>query len=271
MLGWGNDRLDLTDDAVRQVFAQELVNQLRRVGTATLPEMLEANFAFMRVPADDDELERVLDVAHRLGWVEPDAGGGAQRWAITQAGAKVPPPQTLHVAQVAARILQTADPVRQRAKDWLPIVAIVVGALAARQAETEDGGGDSLTAIRLLSIAVLVAALVRGGAGEWRLLKAMRAWRRIQNAPHYGAIVRFYSHRRLVFVTAFDALVVCALALALFLEWWLAGAAALLALAVAACLEFVWRRPERKVRLTRPPAQPPTSPAPPASSDPSPT
>lgn len=156
--------------------------------------------------------------------------------------------------QVVARIFQLADPVRKGAADWLPLVAVVLGAVAATT-EGAEGGGDegTLIAIRVLSIAVLLAALARGAVGERNLFKAARAFPRLQEGGFYQPIKSFYSWWRLGWVVAFDIALLTAFGLAIFLCWW-AWVLAVVAGFVFAVLEFRWRRPERKKRRKRPPA-----------------
>ena len=58
-------------------------------------------------------------------------------WGVTEAGFGVPPPESLQLSQVVARVLRLADPVRKGATDWLPLIAVVIGALAATEAGAE--------------------------------------------------------------------------------------------------------------------------------------
>lgn len=254
MLQWESP-LCLRDDRTRRLYSQELVSELLRVGAATRSEMRDANVSLLKVPAEGGELAQVLEVARRIGWVElrdrsVEEGVAEKEWALTDAGRATPPPESLRLSQVVARVLRFADPVRKRAADWLPLAALVAGAAAAARAEASHGD-TTLLVIRLLSIAVLLAALARGGVGEVKLFRAAKAFSRLQKGGYYEPIKAFFSWERLVWVAAFDVAVLACFGLAIFLTWWALFPAAVASL-VYAVIEFRWRTPARAVARRRP-------------------
>ena len=70
MSGWATEPIDLRPDAVRRLFAQELVTRMSRVGSATLCELEMLPLLLFKVPANAGELEQIAKVARRLGWLE---------------------------------------------------------------------------------------------------------------------------------------------------------------------------------------------------------
>ena len=184
-----------------------------------------------------------------MGWVElrervTDEADGTSEWALTDAGLAVPPPDSLAVSQVVGRVVRYADPARKSATDWLPLAAVVLGAVAATR-EVEAGANDTLVAIRLISIAVLCYALLRGAVGEVDLIRAAKAFPRLQQGGGYAAIKAFYSWSRIAWVFTFDLAVLVAFALAIFLSPWAALPAGL-ALLIYVVVEVRWRTPARR-------------------------
>jgi hypothetical protein len=221
VLRW-EEPIELRDDHVRRIFAQELVIELRRVGATDIDEMYEARVSLLRIPAEKRELAQVAEATRRMGWVElRDRPGKAseREWAVTELGSAVRRPASLQVLQVFSRVLHFAGPVRAGVTDWLPVLAIVAGAVAAQQVESLGSSEPTLVAIRVVSIAVLGAALVWGAIGEVHLLKAMAAFKRVQSEPGYGAARRFHWWPRLLSVIGFDALLLVVFGMALFLLW----------------------------------------------------
>jgi hypothetical protein len=243
--------LDLQDHRVRRLFARDFVAELRRIGAASTEELHRATLSLLKVPASEAEIAQVAEAARRLDWVESrerrtEGGGTTCEWGLTEAGSAVPPPESLILSQVVARVLRFADPVRKSAVDWLPLAAVVVGAVAAsREAGAGDGDQTSLIAIRIISIAVLFYALVRGAIGEVDFVRASRAFPRIQQGGLYAPIKAFYSWSRLWWVFTFDLAVLTAFGLAIFLSPW-AVVPATVALVVYLFVEVRWRTPARR-------------------------
>jgi hypothetical protein len=257
-LAWWKRPLDLQDDHVRRLFAKEFVMELRRVGAATTQEMRDADVSLLKVPAENDELAQVAEVTRRMGWVEPrqrtaEGGSTEQEWALTETGLAVPPPASLELKQVFTRVLRFADPSRTRgAADWLPLAALVAGTVAATGAQ-QSGNKQTLIAIRALSIAVLFLALVGGLIGEAYLVRAAKAFRRLQKCGFYEPIKAFQSWRHLRWLAAFDAAVLTAFGLGIFLKWQWSLVALVVAVLVGIVIMHRFRRPWREVRRTRPP------------------
>jgi hypothetical protein len=247
--------LDLEDHRVRRVFAQELVIELRRVGAANIDEMCDANVSLLRIPAEEGELQQVSEAARRLGWIElrdRPTEEGQKEWSVSSLGLAVPRPPSLDVGQVVSRVLRFADPIRTGVTDWLPIVAIVAGAISAQQAES-FGNEAALDAIRIASIAVLLATLVWGAIGEVYLVKAMHAFSRVKDSPFYAPARRFHSWPRLMSVAVIDILILVAFGMAVFLVWpGVLVSVIPLAIVIAANLWF-WRIPAYAIWRKRPP------------------
>lgn len=256
VLPW-KDPLDLEDDSTRQLLAREFAAELRRVGAATRQEMHAANLSLLRVPAEEAELIQLTELARRLGWVQlRDTGeknDHRQEWVLTETGRAVRPPETLHLSQVVARVLRFADPVRKGAAEWLPLVAVAVGAVAATQQAGTHNDDKTLIAVRVLSIAVLLVAVARGGIGERELVKAAKAFPRVQKVSFYEPIKAFHAWPRLVWVAIFDAAVLTAFGMAIFLTWWGVVPAVVVAAFVFVLVQIHWRRPARDVARKRPP------------------
>jgi hypothetical protein len=247
--------LNLQDHHVRRLFAKEFVTELRRVGNATRGDMRDANVSLLKVPAEIDELEQLVEVSRRMGWVERRErswqGGTEQEWTLTDTGLAEAPPASLDLKQVFTRVLHSVDPSRTRgASDWVPLVALLAGIAAATQ---QSGNQQTVIAIRVLSIATLSLALVRGMIGEWYLVRAAKAFPRIQECEFYRGIKVFQSWRHLRLVAIFDIAVLAAFGLGVFLVWlW-----CLVSLGVAAVVgSVIWvrlRGPWIELRRKRPP------------------
>lgn len=254
MLQW-EEPIDLRDDRVRRLFAEELVTQLRRVGAATVAEMCAADVALLRIPAEEEELDQVSEAARRMGWAElrdRPTETNQKEWAVSDLGLAVKRPPSLGLGQVVSRVIRFADPVRAGATAWLPIVAIVAGGIAAQQAQAV-GSEATLDAIRIASISVLSVALGWGAVGEVYLVKAMRAFKRVGRTPFYVDACRFHSLARLVSVAVIDVLLLVVFGMVLFWVWpWLLLPVPPLAAVVAVNL-LIWRFPAGSIWGRRPP------------------
>jgi hypothetical protein len=245
--------LALQEAGTRQLFARELVSGLRAIGAATTAEMYDARLTLLKVPAERDELQQVIEAARRYGWVEPGAGPDAAtpQWAVTEAGQAVQPPESLEVHQVVTRVGRLAGPARRSAVDWLPLLAVIVGALAATQEANDSSTSATLTSLRVASIAILALALLRGLVGELRILRAAVAFRRVQEDAFYRPVKAFFSPARLRWVAAFDLALLAAFGWAIFLSWWAVVPAAFAVVAYA-LVEHRWRIAARRVMWRRP-------------------
>ena len=220
---------DLRRDGVRRLVAQEFVWRLRSTGSATLEEMRAYPLLLFKIPACPDEIALVADVARRLGWIEePETPGG--EWRLTDAGRAVQRPPSLAITQVVTRIVSVADPVRTRATDWLPLLALVAGAFTAGVVEA-----STADAVRWLAAAVLLGSMVWQGYGEVQIVRVVRNWKRVQEDPRYRVITQLYDWPRLALIVVFDAALVAAFTAAVFGRSW----AFLVALGIAAAMGLV--------------------------------
>jgi hypothetical protein len=218
---WGvPDKIDLRSDVVRRLFAQELVSRMVVLGSATLGELRALPLLLFKVPPTHDELEQIADVARRLGWLEPPERPGGE-WKLTDAGRAVRRPASLAASQVVTRILSVANPVRTQAKDWVPLLAIVAGGLAttATDAATAD-------VVRALSVIVLGGAVAWQFYGEVQIVRAVGAWKRIQDDERYAHATALYRPVRLGVTVLFDLALIALFAFTIFtLEFrWIATA-----------------------------------------------
>lgn len=204
------DKIDLRSDVVRRLFAQELVSRISVLGSATLDELLALPVLLFKVPPTRDELEQIADVARRLGWLEaPELSGG--EWKLTDAGREVRRPPSLAAYQVVTRILSVANPVRTQAKDWLPVLAIVAGGLAATATDAATAN-----AVRALSVIVLGAAVAWQFYGETHIVRAVASWKRIQDDQRYAPATALYRPPRLTATVVFDLALIALFAFAIF-------------------------------------------------------
>jgi hypothetical protein len=234
---WATEPFALHRDRVRRLLAQEFVWRMASIGSATLEEMRAFPLLLFKVPACAGEIAQVAEVARRLGWVEaPELEGG--EWRLTDAGRAVPRPPSLAITQVVTRILSVADPVRSRATDWLPLVALVAGVFTAGVAEA-----STVDAVRWLAAAVLLASLLWQGYGEIQIVRAVRGWGRVQADPDYLPVARLYDWFRLVFIIVFDAAIVAAFTASLFGSWEEAAVLATVAVATGLVHLGVWTWP----------------------------
>lgn len=163
---------DDSDSRTRRIFAQEFVTQLARLGAGTSEQLYTRDgIAFFSArPADAKAIDYIGAWAERYGWASKED----DVWSVTDAGASVPPPPSLAFEQVLTRILRIANPVRTNATDWLPLLALIVGAIAGTAAV---GDFDTLDAVRALALAVLVSSLAIQLHGEYWITIAFKRWR----------------------------------------------------------------------------------------------
>ena len=165
MNDWATEPFALRRDRIRRLVGQEFVWRLAAIGSATREELRAFPLLLFKVPACPEEIDQVAEVARRLGWVEkPEHDDG--EWRLTEAGRAVPRPPSLAIGQVVTRILSVADPVRSRATDWLPLVALVAGVFTAGVAEA-----STVDAVRWLASGVLVASILWQGYGEIQIIR----------------------------------------------------------------------------------------------------
>jgi hypothetical protein len=203
-------KIDLRSDVVRRLFAQELVSRMVVLGSATLDELLALPLLLFKVPPTRDELEHVADVARRLGWLEPPKRTDGE-WKMTDAGRAVRRPPSLAAYQVVTRILIVANPVRTHGKDWLPLLAIVAGGLATTAKDTATAN-----VVRALSVTVLAGAVAWQFHGEAQIVRAVSAWKRIQDDERYAPATALYRPARLTVTVLFDLALISLFAFAIF-------------------------------------------------------
>jgi hypothetical protein len=248
---WISNPIDLSETHTRRLFAQEFVTQLGQSGSATIREMAELPISLFKVPADEGELKQVADIARRLSWIDSPASQDGE-WKVSDQGRSLSRPTSLAPGQFIARVLRVADPVRRQATDWIPLVAVVSGALT-----TTDLVADATTldAIRALSLAVLVVSLTQQVIGEIRIINATKSWGRLQRSAFYRPVARFYDWTRLVINLLFDGGALVLFGFVIYgtrLGWpiWTVGGAVLLILLIS--LQLHWRRPLSQVQRRRP-------------------
>jgi hypothetical protein len=204
------DKIDLRSDVVRRLFAQELAARMVVLGSATLDELLALPLLLFKVKPKPDELERIADVARRLGWLEPPEQPGGE-WRLTDAGRAVRRPPSLAAYQVVTRILSVANPVRTQAKDWVPLLAIVAGGLA-----TTATDASAANVVRALAVIVLGGAVAWQFYGELHIVRAVGAWKRIQGDQRYAPATALYRPLRLTVTVLFDLALIALFAFAIF-------------------------------------------------------
>ena len=204
------DKIDLRSDAVRRLFAQELVSRMVVLGSATLDELQALPLLLFKVRPEDDELELIADVARRLGWLEPPEQPDGE-WRLTDAGRAVRRPPSLAASQVVTRILSVANPVRTQAKDWVPLLAIIAGGLA-----TTATNAATANVVRALSVIVLGGAVAWQFYGEVQIVRAVGAWKRIQDDHRYAPATSLYRPTRLTVTVLFDLALIAFFAFAIF-------------------------------------------------------
>lgn len=197
-----------------RLFGQELTTQLRRIGSASVGEMRDSGLRLFKIRATAEELEHAANLARRHGWVQPPATPGGE-WTLTDRGTALPRPTTLATPQIAARLSSVAKPVRDQATDWLPIIALVAGGVAAAATDVK-----TVTAVRVIAIAVLVWSLGIQFAGEWKIVRAVQAWERLDRTrEEHAAVLDFYGTWRMVLNAGFLIATVTAFGLGIFGQW----------------------------------------------------
>ena len=244
------------DCRTRRLFAQEFVTQLKRLGAGNARQLYDDGMSFFACrPQDRGAIDHIGKMAQRYGWAEQTDGV----WAVTEAGSGLAPPPSLAVHQVLTRIFSFADPVKTEAKDWVPLIAVVVGATASA---TAIQGFGTLDVIRVLALAVLVASVGIQFWGECRIVRAFSHWRRPPTWTTKEGKRRsndFYSWKRLIVNAIFDLAVIAAFALVIFWQpiplpnvtiagttirpWlWTALLLGVVILSSLLILQFRWRR-----------------------------
>lgn len=180
------------------------------IGSATRAELLALPLLVFKVAPEPGELDQLTEIARRLGWLEK-VDSPREEWRLTESGRAVRRPPSLAIPQVATRILSVANPVRTQAKDWLPLIALGVGAVA--------GAAQGLTtaeAVRGTSVAVLLGAVSWQFYGELQIVWAIRGWSRVQGDPACKPLTALYSKPRLVVAAVLDAAAIVLFALLIF-------------------------------------------------------
>jgi hypothetical protein len=153
----------------------------------------EFKLELFKIHASEEELRDVAGVAKRYGWVaEPDDAGG--EWSLTESGARLPQPTSLATAQVVGRIAHVANPVREQAATFLPLIALVAGGVAAVAADV-----TTLTVVRVIAIVVLAYVFAVQLAGEAAIIEAVKLWPRLSQSHEqvtHKAVLRFYDWPR---------------------------------------------------------------------------
>jgi hypothetical protein len=214
MSNWATTPIDLRRGTVRRLFAQELVAQMGSIGAATRGELLTLPVLLFKVPPGPDELDQVTEVARRLDWLEKGKAPD-EEWRVTESGRALRRPPSLAIPQVATRVLSVANPVRTQAKDWLPILALAAGTVTAGVAR----GVDTADAVRALSAAVLLGAVLWQFYGELQIVQAIKSWPRVQQEAACRPLKRLYSRPRLVVTAIMDATLIGAFTLVIFGAW----------------------------------------------------
>lgn len=226
-----------------RLFGQELTTQLRRIGSASVAEMHDSGLRLFKIRATVEELEHAANLARRHGWLEPPAKPAGE-WTLTERGASLPRPTTLATPQIAARLSSVAKPVRDQATDWLPIIALVAGGVAAAATDVK-----TVTAVRVIAIAVLVWSLGIQFAGELKIVRALQAWDRLDRTrEEHAAVLDFYGFRRMWLNAGFLAAAVAAFGLGIFGQWPLFYAAVVLLLVLGAPVLRRSLRAQRAIR-----------------------
>jgi hypothetical protein len=240
---WATQPIDLSRHRTRRLFAQEFVTRLAPLGSVTLDEARGLGLALFKVPPDQEEALQAARVASRLGWVEPPADADGGQWTVSELGRTVARPPSLAFDQVFTRLARLAGPIREQATDWLPLLAVVAGALTTA-AYISDA--TTLDAVRILSLAVLAYSLAVQIYGEAAIVQAVRTWAKSlgdETIEQRGIKpqLRFYSWLRLCVAVLFDAAILTTFGLLLFEAWDPALVAGGAVVVLALFLEFGWR------------------------------
>jgi hypothetical protein len=241
---WATNPIDLSRQHNRRLFAQEFVSHLAPLGASSIDEMRALGIWLFKVPPDVDELEQVCSVAGRLGWVDEPDNPRTGRWQVSELGRTVARPPSLAFTHVFTRLARVAGPVREQATDWLPLLAVVAGALTTAK---YGGQASTLDAIRILSLAVLTYALTRQAIGEAGIVRAVQTWADDLDDDEIerrgiSAQLDFYNWPRLFVALLFDVAVLAIFGFLLFQVWAGVAGAGAAAILLGALLERRWRR-----------------------------
>jgi hypothetical protein len=200
------------DSRTRRLFAQEFVTQLKRIGSGTAEQLYDDGMSFFCCdPQDQGAIDYVGRMAQRYGWAQQTDGV----WTVTETGNALTPPPSLAVHQVLTRIFSLADPVKTEAKDWVPLIAIVIGATASA---TAIKGFGTLDVIRMLALTVLVVSVAIQLWGEYQIVIAFNQWRHPPSWVKRDKPIKddYYSWWRLAVNALFDLAVIAAFGLLIF-------------------------------------------------------
>ena len=200
------------DSRTRRLFAQEFVTQLKRIGSGSAKQLYDDGISFFCCdPQDQGAIDYIGKMAQRYGWAQQTDGV----WTVTETGNKLTPPPSLAVHQVLTRIFSLADPVKTEAKDWVPLIAIVIGATASA---TAIKGFGTLDVIRVLALAVLIVSVAIQLWGEYRIVRAFNQWRNPPSWMKRDKPIKddYYSWQRLAVNALFDLAVIAAFGLLIF-------------------------------------------------------
>ena len=189
-----------------------VVTQLKRIGSGTAKQLYDDGLSFFCCdPQDQGAIDYIGKMAQRYGWAQQTD----RVWTVTETGNALTPPPSLAVHQVLTRIFSLADPVKTEAKDWVPLIAIVIGATASA---TAIKGFGTLDVIRVLALAVLVVSVAIQLWGEYHIVIAFNQWRHPPSWAKRDKPIKddYYSWWRLAVNALFDLAVIAAFGLLIF-------------------------------------------------------
>jgi hypothetical protein len=203
------------DARLRRLFAQEFTTQLRRVGAASVDELVATfHLRLFKIDASQAELLEAAGDARRFGWVRAPENPDTGEWSVTETGAALPRPTSLATPQIATRLARAASPVREQATTLLPYVALVAGGVTALASDL-----TTATVVRVIAVAVLIWTFTIQLAGEWQIITAVQSWPKLE-APAQPvarqAVLRFYSRDRFALNVLFLTAVVISFGLGVF-------------------------------------------------------
>jgi hypothetical protein len=203
------------DARLRRLFAQEFTTQLRRVGAASVEDLVATfHLRLFKIDASRAELLEAAGDARRFGWVQAPPNLETGEWSVTDTGAALPRPTSLATPQIATRLARAASPVREQATTLLPYVALVAGGVTALASDV-----TTATVVRVIAVAVLIWTFTVQLAGERQIITAVQSWPKLEGAAQpvaRQAVLRFYSHERFGLNVLFLAAVVVSFGLGVF-------------------------------------------------------
>lgn len=203
------------DARLRHLFAQEFTTQLRRVGAASVDDLVATfHLRLFKIDASRAELLEAAGDARRFGWVRAPEDPETGEWSVTDAGAALPRPTSLATPQIATRLARAASPVREQATNLLPYVALAAGGVTALASDV-----TTATVVRVIAVAVLVWTFTVQLAGEWQIIRAVQSWPKLDGPGQpvaRQAVLRFYSRERFVLNALFLSAVVVSFGLGVF-------------------------------------------------------